>query len=101
MGPDDRCEYQRASIRGRRRVASNAEAEERSHHQPRFRFRDQSVCARRDCLLAHEVRRARIDLRAPERLALQKYPLPDDLLRSDSYRTTGRQFGLSVQTEIA
>jgi Short-chain alcohol dehydrogenase of unknown specificity len=32
-----------------------------SHHQPRFRFRDQSVCARRDCLLRHEVRCARID----------------------------------------
>ncbi len=32
-----------------------------SHPQPRFRFRDQGVCARRDCLLRHEVRCARID----------------------------------------
>ncbi len=48
-------------IRGGRGLASHAEAEEWSHHQPCFRFRDQSVRAGRDRLLRHEVCCALID----------------------------------------
>jgi NAD(P)-dependent dehydrogenase (short-subunit alcohol dehydrogenase family) len=69
------------SIRGCRRPASNAEAEEeeRPHHQHHFRFRDQSFRARRNGLLRHEGRRAHADRRTPDGTTLGKHPLHDDL----------------------
>ncbi len=82
-------------------AADHAKAKAGSHHQHGLRFRDQSVCARRNCLLWYEVRCPCVDGRTPVGTTFPKHPLHNDLAWRCCLGASRRQLGGSDKKEFA